>query len=66
MRTKQRQPKTQCPHCGHWDSDVISGEPMTHGGYRRFRRCRQCSMRYTATERVDPVQRPRSAGPVPR
>jgi len=53
---RERQPKVQCPHCGHWFSKVVGhGDILTTGAFKRYRRCESCKQRYSATERADPV-----------
>lgn len=49
MADRERQVKSECPHCGHWDSKVMQGWPDERG-YTRRRKCRACSQVWRTRE----------------
>jgi transcriptional regulator NrdR family protein len=46
---KTRQDKTNCPHCGHYDSKVVYGRSDPRG-YTRHRRCFGCGQQFKTRE----------------
>jgi transcriptional regulator NrdR family protein len=46
---RERQQKSACPHCQHWDSLVIQGWPDPRG-YTRRRKCAKCQKTYKTRE----------------
>lgn len=63
-REWERQPKTSCPVCGHWDSQVVGGHwDAATDAYVRDRKCRSvtCRARFQ-TEETLRVRRPDLSG----
>lgn len=50
---KDRQPKGDCPFCGHWESCVTGGRwSLALRAYIRPRRCLECGERFDTTETI--------------
>jgi hypothetical protein len=62
-RAYSRQHKVDCPHCGYWDSIVVSEGKWRSGhnpdtkAFDRSRKCMACDQLFETEERVKPVDR---------